>query len=226
MALVHGGLGKHPPDPGTPTSGRVYPERLQELRLTRNLSQQALSRTSHVSKSYISELEHGKKTPEVGTAKALDVALGADGELAGLVVVVDATPTSDSGKHLVNRSLLYQPAPFVLAAPDSVATTGPSLWQPHVGRARAGRHVRPGQSSEQPAGGADAGSRRTTGHPHSRLTRLHDRPAVPGGPRPNRPRRSCVGRPDGGRSRADLRACRPRERARMGMVHRRCLRLR
>jgi transcriptional regulator with XRE-family HTH domain len=62
--------------------------RLRELRTARGLSQNALARTACVSKSYLSELESDVKTPSFTTARALDVALGAGGELAGLVPTV------------------------------------------------------------------------------------------------------------------------------------------
>jgi transcriptional regulator with XRE-family HTH domain len=70
------------------------------------MSMAALTKAAYVSKSHISELEKGVKTPGVDVAKALDTALGADGELAGLVVDTEA---GDGGRHLASRSLVYQP---------------------------------------------------------------------------------------------------------------------
>jgi transcriptional regulator with XRE-family HTH domain len=80
--------------------------RLRELREGRGLSLQALARAAYVSKSHISELENGIKTPGITTAKALDSALSAGGELAGMV---HDLPRSDG------------PAPDALPAPGDAA---------------------------------------------------------------------------------------------------------
>lgn len=62
-----------------------FPARLRELRMARNLSQEALARVACISKSHISELENSIKTPSATTAKSLDTALAAEGELVHLV---------------------------------------------------------------------------------------------------------------------------------------------
>jgi transcriptional regulator with XRE-family HTH domain len=77
-----------------------FPERLRELRLARGLSLRDLSRAAYVGKSTISELEAARKTPGVDTARALDKALRAGGELARMVVEADGTPDGDNDQRL------------------------------------------------------------------------------------------------------------------------------
>lgn len=66
-----------------------FPARLRELRAERDLSLQELAAASYVGKSTISDLENRKSTPIADTARALDKALRADGELAGMVTEVE-----------------------------------------------------------------------------------------------------------------------------------------
>lgn len=62
-----------------------FPARLRELRKARNLSQEELAGVASVSESHISELENSVKTPSATTARSLDTALVAEGELVRLV---------------------------------------------------------------------------------------------------------------------------------------------
>lgn len=84
-----------------------FPARLRQLRKARGLSQQRLARAAFVSKSHISELENRVKAPGVGTAKALDAALAADGELARLVADPPGTGPDGSEASLASRGLQY-----------------------------------------------------------------------------------------------------------------------
>src|SRR5437762_9342820 len=63
--------------------------RLRELRDQRQLSLRDLAELAHHGKSYISELETGRKKPTPEAAANLDRALGANGELA--LIVTEAT---------------------------------------------------------------------------------------------------------------------------------------
>ena len=65
-----------------------FPRRLRALRNQRDMSVRDLAAEAFVAKSTISDLENGRKQPTVETARALDRALHAGGELAGLVVEV------------------------------------------------------------------------------------------------------------------------------------------
>jgi transcriptional regulator with XRE-family HTH domain len=84
--------------------------RLRQLRTVRGLSQQALARAAFLSKSYLSELENGRKTPGVTTAKALDKALGAGGELAGMVTDAPLASPDGGEASLAIRGLQYHPS--------------------------------------------------------------------------------------------------------------------
>ncbi|HEX6076979.1 MAG TPA: helix-turn-helix transcriptional regulator [Micromonosporaceae bacterium] len=66
-----------------------FPAELRRLRDERGLSLRVLADRAYVSKSTISELENGQKTPTVDTARALDAALQARGKLAELVTEVE-----------------------------------------------------------------------------------------------------------------------------------------
>ncbi|MGH3736276.1 MAG: helix-turn-helix domain-containing protein [Micromonosporaceae bacterium] len=55
--------------------------------MARGLSQSEVAKRANVSRSYLSELINGTKNPSPQTAKALDEALGAGGELATLVAI-------------------------------------------------------------------------------------------------------------------------------------------
>lgn len=60
--------------------------RLREIRLSRGLSLRQLGALAYVSKSQISEWETGRRRPSLDLAQTLDEALGANGELAALVI--------------------------------------------------------------------------------------------------------------------------------------------
>ncbi|HET8684090.1 MAG TPA: helix-turn-helix transcriptional regulator [Micromonosporaceae bacterium] len=64
-----------------------FPACLRELRQGAGLSVRAFAGRAYVSRSYISELENGRKPPTVAIARRLDDALHAGGELAGLVTL-------------------------------------------------------------------------------------------------------------------------------------------
>lgn len=84
--------------------------RLRQLRTSRRMSVRDLAKRAYVSRSHISDLENGLKIPSIDTASALDTALDAEGELAGLVrqdeVVADG-PGDD--RALGQRALRYHP---------------------------------------------------------------------------------------------------------------------
>lgn len=61
--------------------------RLRELRTARGMSLKILATAAYISRSHLSEMENGTKNPSLATARALDVALGTGGELAGLVPI-------------------------------------------------------------------------------------------------------------------------------------------
>lgn len=84
-----------------------FPRRLRKLREARGLSLHALAKAAYVSKSHISDLENGIKTPGVATAKALDAALGAGGHLARLVVDDIGPATANAEQSLASRALRY-----------------------------------------------------------------------------------------------------------------------
>lgn len=69
-----------------------FPSRLRELRTERGLSLRALANRAYCSKSTVSELENGHKTPSRHIVEHLDRVLGAGGELAGLVTETSYTP--------------------------------------------------------------------------------------------------------------------------------------
>jgi transcriptional regulator with XRE-family HTH domain len=67
----------------------AFPGRLRSLREAAGMSLRDLAAAAYVAKSTLSELENGKTTPMVDTARALDRALHADGDLAGMVTEVE-----------------------------------------------------------------------------------------------------------------------------------------
>jgi transcriptional regulator with XRE-family HTH domain len=69
----------------TPDSVPAFAEKLQQLRRQRGLSLRDLAGLAHYGKSYVHELETGKKPPTPAIAWRLDEALNADGHLARLV---------------------------------------------------------------------------------------------------------------------------------------------
>jgi XRE family transcriptional regulator, regulator of sulfur utilization len=54
---------------------KLIGKRIQELRVEQNMSQEQLSFTSHVSRSHISQVETGNKTPSVYMLYKLSLAL-------------------------------------------------------------------------------------------------------------------------------------------------------
>jgi transcriptional regulator with XRE-family HTH domain len=70
--------------PDTPFS-----RRLRELKKERGTTVRAIAARAHYSKSYVQDLLTGTRTPSADTARVLDQALGADGELAALVRQAD-----------------------------------------------------------------------------------------------------------------------------------------
>lgn len=86
-----------------------FAARLRALRAARNLSLADLAGITYITRGHISNLERGVKAPGVDTARVLDTALDADGELAGLVRQGDR-PHSGAvadDERLPQRALLY-----------------------------------------------------------------------------------------------------------------------
>ncbi|GGK32391.1 hypothetical protein GCM10010124_26470 [Pilimelia terevasa] len=75
-----------------------FAARLAALRSSRDLTLDALGSRANLSRSYVSELEHGKKKPSAKAARLLDAALDADGALAALA---DAPPVRAPGLLVV-----------------------------------------------------------------------------------------------------------------------------
>lgn len=82
--------------PRRPTVDPQFPVRLRQLRLERGMSLGQLQRVAFVSRSHLSELERGIKTPSARIAQALDGALSADGQLAALVRDATQEPAQTS----------------------------------------------------------------------------------------------------------------------------------
>lgn len=72
-----------------------FTETLRRLRAERQLSLRDLARVSHFSKSYIHDLETGRKQPTPDVAAHLEEALQADGQLAAMVTTGDPLLTID-----------------------------------------------------------------------------------------------------------------------------------
>jgi transcriptional regulator with XRE-family HTH domain len=70
----------------------LFPTRLRELRQARGLSLRQLAGIAYLAKSTLSDLENGRKSPTPQTARAVDRALGAGGELAGMVTEATSDP--------------------------------------------------------------------------------------------------------------------------------------
>jgi transcriptional regulator with XRE-family HTH domain len=82
-----------------------FPTRLRQLRQARGLSLRELARTAYVSKSLLSELENGRKQPTLATAAAVDRALDAAGQLAGMVGEVERGPEADRLAYVLEHPL-------------------------------------------------------------------------------------------------------------------------
>jgi len=74
----------------------AFSEALRRLRVERGLSLRGLGRQAHHGKSYLHDLETGRKQPTVETARHLDDILEAGGTLAALV-----TPSTSTGLSVV-----------------------------------------------------------------------------------------------------------------------------
>ncbi|MFF3209195.1 helix-turn-helix domain-containing protein [Streptomyces sp. NPDC002886] len=72
------------PDRASGTAA-AFPARLRRLRVQRGLSLGELARRTHYSKGYLSKIETGAKPVTHDVARSCDRALGAEGELLGLV---------------------------------------------------------------------------------------------------------------------------------------------
>ncbi|MFY1634491.1 helix-turn-helix domain-containing protein [Solwaraspora sp. WMMB335] len=77
-----------------------WPITLRSLRQAAGLSYRALGRQVAYSASYLCELEAGRKTPTISVAEHLDVALGAGGRLACLVIDDAASLDGDQRSRL------------------------------------------------------------------------------------------------------------------------------
>jgi transcriptional regulator with XRE-family HTH domain len=69
--------------------GKLFGERLREMRLKRNVTQQALAEAAEMSLTYISNMEHGLKVPSLTTIIRIAVAL--DCKVMDLVGAFDKT---------------------------------------------------------------------------------------------------------------------------------------
>lgn len=69
--------------------GKLFGERLREVRLKRNVTQQALAEAAGMSLTYISNMEHGFKVPSLTTIIRIAVAL--DCKVMDLVGAFDKT---------------------------------------------------------------------------------------------------------------------------------------
>jgi transcriptional regulator with XRE-family HTH domain len=69
--------------------GKLFGERLREVRLRRNFTQQALAEAAGMSLTYISNMEHGFKVPSLTTIIRIAVAL--DCKVMDLVGAFDKT---------------------------------------------------------------------------------------------------------------------------------------
>lgn len=69
--------------------GKLFGERLREMRQKRKVTQQSLAELAGMSLTYISNMEHGLKVPSLTTIIRLAVAL--DCKVVDLVSVLDKT---------------------------------------------------------------------------------------------------------------------------------------
>lgn len=69
--------------------GKLFGERLREIRQKRKVTQQSLAELAGMSLTYISNMEHGLKVPSLTTIIRLAVAL--DCKVVDLVAVLDKT---------------------------------------------------------------------------------------------------------------------------------------
>jgi transcriptional regulator with XRE-family HTH domain len=69
--------------------GKLFGERLREVRLKRGVTQQALAVAAGMSEAYISNMEHGLKVPSLTTIIRIAVAL--DCKVMDLVEAFDKT---------------------------------------------------------------------------------------------------------------------------------------
>ncbi|MFF4158837.1 helix-turn-helix domain-containing protein [Streptomyces sp. NPDC001678] len=72
-------------DKGTNDDAFDFGARLKELRQTAGMAQRVLAQKIRFDKTYISHVEHGRRQPTADFARACDEALGAGGELLGMV---------------------------------------------------------------------------------------------------------------------------------------------
>ncbi|MDT5041195.1 MAG: hypothetical protein QOE51_2180 [Actinoplanes sp.] len=87
----------------TPDSAPAFAEKLQQLRQQRGLSLRDLAGLVHYGKSYVHELETGRKPPTAEIAGRLDRVLAAGGALAS---TVHAAPDDDSDSEIEALELL------------------------------------------------------------------------------------------------------------------------
>lgn len=74
-----------------PDSASAFADKLRQLRARRGLSLRQLAAIVHHGKSYLHELETGRKPPTAAVARRLDAALEAAGSLADLICPVEPT---------------------------------------------------------------------------------------------------------------------------------------
>lgn len=97
-----------------------FPTRVRELREAAGMSLRDLAASAYVSKSTLSELENGKATPMVDTARALDRALRSDGQLAAMVTEVEQ-PQAWQTAELLERVRASDVSPATVEALHATA---------------------------------------------------------------------------------------------------------
>ncbi|MEU6735173.1 helix-turn-helix domain-containing protein [Streptomyces physcomitrii] len=118
----------------------VFGAELRRLRLAAGMTIEQLARSVHYSKAQISKVETGRKQPTTGLARLCDAALGADGELHGLLDD-DAPPPAEAGR----RGRGDAPSRRQLVAVGAASVLGvPGLARPASGRPASARHAEDG----------------------------------------------------------------------------------
>ncbi|MCA1673054.1 MAG: helix-turn-helix domain-containing protein, partial [Actinobacteria bacterium] len=69
-----------------------FAEQLATLRSRANLSLADVGTAAHIARGYVHHIEHGRRWPTQGVAKALDTALGAEGALLAAWEAADILP--------------------------------------------------------------------------------------------------------------------------------------
>lgn len=124
----------------------TFGETLRRLRLHAGMSLRRLADLAHCSKTHVADLETGRRMPTLPIAKALDQALGADGELAALAdrrggvvwpaASVEALPPMaammEDPRRYVDGSLVVELSAQLDAGKADDGTLGPAAALPKV----------------------------------------------------------------------------------------------